>query len=287
MTGNGYGGRGSLARDRSQRQQGAPVPGHVSLVPLAGQNRLQPLGDVRVVVESEHRVGLGERVGQFVAVALGQATDRDHGLRTAAGLEVRGGEQGVDRVLLGRFDEAAGVDHHRIGILGLGHQPEATVLQSGGQFLRVDLVSGTAQGHQVDGEGSARFPPVGGQDGCRGLSHSRPSMTEPDRGSGNPHVCSAAAAHLPADLAAYRVKFAAVGDGLTRTVQNRQDPAQPSGGRRKRRGSRRIRRGVTRSSGALVRSAPGRARSRFHLRGVHRSGPRIMGSRSIRPRPRP
>jgi len=28
-------------------------------MPLAGQNRLQPLGDVRVVVEAKHRVGLG------------------------------------------------------------------------------------------------------------------------------------------------------------------------------------------------------------------------------------
>ena len=51
---------------------------------LPGEDRLQPLGDVGVVVEAEHRVGLGQRLGELVAVALGQAADRDHRLVAAA-----------------------------------------------------------------------------------------------------------------------------------------------------------------------------------------------------------
>ena len=57
-----------------------------------------------------------------VAVALGQAADRDHLL---AG--VGGGEQRVDRVLLGGVDEPAGVHHHDVGVVGssVSAQPPA------------------------------------------------------------------------------------------------------------------------------------------------------------------
>ena len=40
----------------------------------------QPGGDVGVVVEAEHRVGLGQRLGEVLAVALGQAADGHDGL---------------------------------------------------------------------------------------------------------------------------------------------------------------------------------------------------------------
>ena len=69
--------------------------------------------DVGVVVEAEHRVGLGQRLGELLAVPLGQAADGDDRLGAAAVLEVGRREQGVDRVLLGRLDEAAGVDDAR------------------------------------------------------------------------------------------------------------------------------------------------------------------------------
>ena len=103
----------STGRDR---QQPAAVRGRVRVVRLAGHDRAQPRGDVGVVVEAEHRVGLGQRLGEVLAVALGQAADRHDGLGAAVLLEVGGLEQRVDGVLLGRLDEAAGVDDDGVGV---------------------------------------------------------------------------------------------------------------------------------------------------------------------------
>ena len=106
---------------RGQREQLPTVPRHVRHVRLAGEDRLQPAGDVGVVVEGQHRVGLRQRRRQLVAVALGEAADGHDGLGAAARrLEVRGGEQRVDRVLLGGVDEAARVDHRDVGVGRLG-----------------------------------------------------------------------------------------------------------------------------------------------------------------------
>ena len=121
----------------------------------------QPGRDVGVVVEAEHGVGLGQRLGELLAVALGQAADRHDGL--AAGpvrLEVGGLEQRVDGVLLGCLDEAAGVDHHRVGLGGVGDEAEPVGGQPTGQLLGVDLVAGAPEGEQRDGE---RVSAVGGR----------------------------------------------------------------------------------------------------------------------------
>ena len=124
------------------------------MVGLPRHDRPQLGGDVGVVVEAEHGVGLGQRLGEVLAVALGQAADRDDGLGAATvacgGLQVGSLEQGVDGVLLGGLDEAAGVDHHRVGVLGVLDEDEATRLEPSGKLLGVDLVAGTAQGHDSD-----------------------------------------------------------------------------------------------------------------------------------------
>ena len=73
--------RDRAAVDRGDRQQPAPVLRGVGLVGLTGDDRAQPGGDVGVVVEAEDRVGLGQRVGEVLAVPLGQAADGDDGLR--------------------------------------------------------------------------------------------------------------------------------------------------------------------------------------------------------------
>ena len=66
--------------------------------------------------EAHHQVDLGQRGGELVAVALGQAS-RHHQARpvVTGGGEV---EDGVDRLLAGGLDEGAGVDHHEIGVVG-------------------------------------------------------------------------------------------------------------------------------------------------------------------------
>ena len=74
------------------------------------------------------------------------------------GLEVGGLEQRVDGVLLGRLDEAAGVDHDGVGVLGVVDEHEAAGLEPAGQLLGVDLVAGAAEGHHGDASaGSGRL----------------------------------------------------------------------------------------------------------------------------------
>jgi hypothetical protein len=67
---------------------------------------------------AEEQVDLGQRLGEFRLVPLHHAADRDQRLAGAVGLELPGLHDRVDRLLLGRVDEAARVhqDH-----LGLGH----------------------------------------------------------------------------------------------------------------------------------------------------------------------
>ncbi len=154
------GGRDGVAGDddgvraagrRTDRQQLAAVLRGVRVVLLTRQDRPQLGSDVRVVVEAEHRVGLGQRLGEVLAVALGQAAHRHDRLRGPVGLEVGGLQQRVDGVLLGRLDEAAGVHHHGVGVLGLVDQPEPPGLEAPGELLGVDLVAGAAERHQSDG----------------------------------------------------------------------------------------------------------------------------------------
>ncbi len=135
---------GGGAFDRRDRQQRAPVDGGVRGGRVAAEDVGEPLGELGVVVEAEHGVGLGEAVGQLLAVALGQAPDGDDlGAR-----DVGGRQQGVDRVLLGLFDEAAGVDDDHIGMfVGVDKLPPRAG-EPPGQLLGVDLVAGAAQRQQ-------------------------------------------------------------------------------------------------------------------------------------------
>jgi hypothetical protein len=122
------------------------------VVLLTVEDGPQPPGDVGVVVEPQHRVGLGQRLGEVLAVALGQAAHRDDRLRRTPGLEVGGLEQRVHRVLLGGLDEPTGVHDHGLGLGGVVDQAEPAELQPAGQLLGVDLVAGAAEGDQRDGD---------------------------------------------------------------------------------------------------------------------------------------
>ena len=121
------------------------------LVVVSGQDAGHAGGDVGVVVEAQHRVGLGKAGCQLGAVPLGQAAHRHHRLGPAGLLQVRGLEQGVDAVLLGRLDEAARVDQNGVRVGRIGDQPEPTRRQPPRELLGVDLVASAAQGHQRDG----------------------------------------------------------------------------------------------------------------------------------------
>ena len=73
------------ALDRADRQQLAAVAGRVARA--AARRRGRPRGDsgrLGVGVEAEHRVGLGQLLGELLAVPLGQAADGDD-LRAGVG----------------------------------------------------------------------------------------------------------------------------------------------------------------------------------------------------------
>ena len=118
-------------------------------MPLTGQDRPESISDIGVIVESEYGIGLRHGLGQLVTVALCQTSDGDDGLCAASPLEVASGEQRVDRVLLRRLDEAAGIDHQRVRRSRVGDQSEIIALESGGEFLRVNLITRTTEGDQM------------------------------------------------------------------------------------------------------------------------------------------
>src|SRR6202035_2976723 len=108
--GGGAGGGG-------EGEEGAAVAGGVGGAAAAGQHVVQAGAYVAVVVEAED-LRLGQLAGQLGAVALGQAAYGGD-LRTGLG----GGQQLVDRLLLGRLDEAARVHEHHAGLVGRGQVP--------------------------------------------------------------------------------------------------------------------------------------------------------------------
>jgi hypothetical protein len=104
--------------------------------------------------ETGDRIGLGERLGQVGAVALGQAP-RDHQLGRR-GLSVGQREDHVDRLLAGVLDEGAGVDDDQVGVVGRGGGNEPVGEHRPGQLVRVDLVLRTAQRLHPKGAGHPR-----------------------------------------------------------------------------------------------------------------------------------
>lgn len=149
VAGQGHG--GVLPFGRADREELAPVARGVRGVDTAVEDGLEPVGDVGVVVESEDPVRLRQRFGQVLAVALGHAADSDDGLGPAVILQIIGFEEGIDGVLLGGFDEAAGVDDGDIRVGGVLDELPAVRCQAACKLLRVHLVTGAAKRDEGDG----------------------------------------------------------------------------------------------------------------------------------------
>ena len=98
---------------------------------------------VGVVVEAEHRVGLGQRVGELVAVALGQAADGDDlappesAAASRVSMESFLAASMKPQVLTSTTSASSVVD-----------QLPAGGLEPRGELLGVDLVARAAQGDQ-------------------------------------------------------------------------------------------------------------------------------------------
>ena len=115
-------------------------------------------------------VDFGDVLLDFVAVALDEAAGDDDALGFAAVLllVLDHLEDGVDGLLLGGVDEAAGVDDDDLGVFGVGGELGAVVVEDAHHDLGVDEVFGAAEGDEAyfgaggRGVGGGRFFEDGG-----------------------------------------------------------------------------------------------------------------------------
>ena len=119
----------------------------------------QELGGPVHVVGAEHDVDVGRLVDDEVAVLLGQAA-ADHDLHVGPplleGLELT--EVAVELVV-GVLADAAGVEHHHVGIVDAGGRAQAVGLEQAGDALGVVLVHLAPEGaHHVRLVGHPRGP---------------------------------------------------------------------------------------------------------------------------------
>src|SRR4051812_19668930 len=76
---------------------------------------------------AEKEIDFGKGVRQLLLVALHHAADADHGAAASGFLEPSRLDQRVDRFLLGRVDESAGVDDDDLGFVDVGRELRAIV----------------------------------------------------------------------------------------------------------------------------------------------------------------
>jgi hypothetical protein len=99
---------------------------------------------------AEEEVHLGEGVGELALVPLHHAADGDDGAALARFLVASRFDNRVDRLLLRRVDEAAGVDEDDVGVGQVGGVRRAAVGQLGEVALGVDGVLVAAERDEAD-----------------------------------------------------------------------------------------------------------------------------------------
>ena len=100
---------------------------------------------------ADYGVYFGDVFLNFVAVALDEAAGYDDALGFAAVLllVLDHLEDGVDGLLLGGVDEAAGVDDDDLGVFGAGGELGSVVVEEAHHDLGVDEVFGAAEGDEA------------------------------------------------------------------------------------------------------------------------------------------
>ena len=101
---------------------------------------------------ADYCVYFGDVLLDLVAVALDEAAGDDDALGFSAVLllVLDHLEDGVDGLLLGGVDEAAGVDDDDLGVFGAGGEFGAVVMEQAHHDLGVDEVFGAAEGDEAD-----------------------------------------------------------------------------------------------------------------------------------------
>ncbi len=109
--------------------------------------------DAAEFVGADQRVHLGQLFPDVRPVALHQAARHDQLLRLA-GLLVRGHfENRVDRFLLGRVDETAGVDDEHVGLVRVGGELMPARGELAHHDLAIDQVFGASKTDKTDFQG--------------------------------------------------------------------------------------------------------------------------------------
>ena len=109
--------------------------------------------DVFEFAGADDGVDLGDVFLDFVAIALDEASGDDELLGFAMRLMAGHLEDGVDRFLLGRVDEGAGVDDQDVGGFGVAGDARAGVVEQAHHDFAVDEVFGAAEADESDAQG--------------------------------------------------------------------------------------------------------------------------------------
>ena len=125
------------------------------------QNRLELSG-------ANNGVNFRNVLLDFVAITLDEAARDDELAGVALSLEASHLEDGVDRLLFGRVDKAAGVDDEDLGIFGTRSQVCAGAVEQAHHDLGVDEVLGTPRETNLHpGSPDSRFCFLGWSGRCR------------------------------------------------------------------------------------------------------------------------
>ena len=135
------------------QQPGAVLVVEVARVPLWLEQPVRGpdhFGDVLDVPGAQAGVDLRHVGQQLVPVALHHASGHQQ-LAAGAGLLVGGRlEDGLDALLLGAFDESAGVDHQHLGLGRIRGDGEPLEPQVPEHHLAIHQILGAPQGHETD-----------------------------------------------------------------------------------------------------------------------------------------
>ena len=144
----------ALHRDPGAHARRAPrlevAVGLVAVEPHAGDRRArrvpQQLGKRAVAVGPHHQVEHPRFVEQALAQVLGHAAGHAHHQARALALEAGELAQPAQHALLGMLPDRAGVEDHRVGVLGALHQRQAGALEHARHHLAVRHVHLAAVG---------------------------------------------------------------------------------------------------------------------------------------------
>ena len=107
---------GEVPRRRQHARRRVVIEVRLERIALGGLHALAESGDLLQFIGADHGVHFRHVLLNIAAIAFDQAPGDDQLLRAAGFLVLRHFENGVDRFLLGRIDEAARVDHDHVGV---------------------------------------------------------------------------------------------------------------------------------------------------------------------------